>query len=426
MTATTTRLGSLMLAAMLAVGCGDPETSSVRWRWLCQPSPKLGCHAALPLNPGRTERRRQHVVRELCGARSQLLVGLRACTRRLFCLRWRLTENRTSTSNRPHSSRTCRVSTWCPSESPTPTACPTPTTWSSPLHPMTSVPSRTVDPTPTGRSVRPVVWTAAPHRTQRGLEWATPGPYHPYPHARDSGLEASTTRARIAERHSDCQLFVMSLVVDDGLQWSEPDYCTIDVRRTIAPRRRVGPRRVVPPRRQPLPAQRLGELRPDGDPLTYSWSVVSAPAGADPSAYGFVDPSVVAPFFGWDVPGEWSFQLQVSDGNQWSSPDVVTYLVSAEGENNSPTANAGGDQTVIVEANCSTSSYVWTCEQCPRPQVARRHRLIGYRRRYLVLQLSEDNDTLTWSSNSAPVGIVELPLKMRSTRLTCRRSTTSS
>jgi len=211
----------------------------------------------------------------------------------------------------------------------------------------------------------------------------------------------------------DCQgLFVMSLVVDDGLQWSEPDYCTIDVRSdNRSPVAEAGPGGLVPPcDANPFQLSGWESYDPDGDSLTYSWSVVSAPAGADPAAYGFVDATQVAPFFGWDVPGEWTFQLQVSDGNQWSSPDIVTYMVSAEGENNSPTANAGGDKTVIVEANCSTSSYVWTCEQCAATTAS----LDGTGSTdtdgdTLTYSWTETTDTLTWLSNASPVGTVQLP-----------------
>lgn len=211
----------------------------------------------------------------------------------------------------------------------------------------------------------------------------------------------------------DCQgLFVMSLVVDDGLQWSEPDYCTIDVRsENRPPVAEAGPGGLVPPcEANPFQLSGWESYDPDGDPLTYSWSVVSAPPGADSEAYGFVDASLVAPFFGWDVPGEWTFQLQVSDGNQWSSPDIVTYMVSEAGDNNSPTANAGGDQTVIVEANCSTSSYVWTCEQCPATTEA----LDGTGSTdtdgdTLNYSWVESSGTLTWVSDTAPVGTVQLP-----------------
>ncbi len=166
----------------------------------------------------------------------------------------------------------------------------------------------------------------------------------------------------------DCNgLYVLSLVVSDGLQWSDPDYCTVDVRSdNAAPIAEAGSGGVLPAcTENPFQLSGWESYDPDGDEMTYSWSVVSAPPGADPAMYGFDEPTNVAPFFTWDRSGEWTFQLQVSDAHQTSSPDIVTYIMGAEGENNSPTANAGGDQTVLVEAVCSTSSYVFTCEDCP-------------------------------------------------------------
>ena len=235
------------------------------------------------------------------------------------------------------------------------------------------------------------VWTAAPRRTQRGSRLHL---------GRIIRTRMLATRVWKHLRRGtatpsvipDCQgLFVMSLVVDDGLQWSEPDYCTIDVRSdNRSPVAESGPGGVVPPcDANPFQLSGWESYDPDGDPLDYNWSVVSAPAGADPSAYGFVDPSVVAPFFGWDVPGN---DLQLRERRKSVVQPRHRHLrVSAEGENNSPTANAGGDQTVIVEANCSTSSYVWTCEQCLRPQS---HSMAPARR--------IDGDTLSysWSEDS--------------------------
>jgi len=166
----------------------------------------------------------------------------------------------------------------------------------------------------------------------------------------------------------DCDgLYILSLVVSDGLQWSEPDYCTVDVRSdNAAPVAEAGSGGSLPAcTENPFKLSGWESYDPDGDPMTYAWSVVSAPPGADPAVYGFNDPTQVAPHFTWDRAGEWSFQLQVSDPYQTSSPDLVTYIVGDVADNNSPTANAGGDQTVVVEGLCATSSYVFTCEECP-------------------------------------------------------------
>jgi hypothetical protein len=211
----------------------------------------------------------------------------------------------------------------------------------------------------------------------------------------------------------DCQgLYVMSLVVDDGLQWSEPDYCTIDVRSdNRAPVAEAGTGGTLPPcTSNPFSVSGWESYDPDGDSITYAWSVVSAPVGADAEVYGFSDPASVSPFFTWDLPGAWTFQLQVSDALQTSSPDVVTYIVGNADGNNSPTANAGGDQTVVVEGLCSTSSYVWTCEDCPQTM----HEMDGTASTdpdgdTLQYTWAETGGTLDWTGTSTAVTNVILP-----------------
>ncbi|MEC8193497.1 MAG: REJ domain-containing protein [Myxococcota bacterium] len=165
----------------------------------------------------------------------------------------------------------------------------------------------------------------------------------------------------------DCQgLYVLSLVVSDGLNWSEPDYCMINAQSDNArPRANAGTGGTLPAcTGSTFDLNGWESYDPDGDPITYAWSVVSAPPGADPEAYGFVDATVAAPTFTWDKSGEWTFQLQVSDPYQASVPDLVTYVMGPEGENNSPTANAGGDQTVTVVGGCSYEGYSLVCEPC--------------------------------------------------------------
>ena len=63
--------------------------------------------------------------------------------------------------------------------------------------------------------------------------------------------------------------------------------------------------------------------------------------------------------------GTYVFQLSVHDGDFWSAPDVVTYIVPEASENNTPIANAGEDVTVEAETICELVSYgVHECEPC--------------------------------------------------------------
>ena len=78
----------------------------------------------------------------------------------------------------------------------------------------------------------------------------------------------------------------------------------------------------------------------DGNALTYSWSLLSVPAG---STAALSNPSAVNPTFTVDVAGTYVAQLIVNDGMLNSTPATVlltTNMVLA------PTANPGPNQTV--------------------------------------------------------------------------------
>jgi RHS repeat-associated protein len=79
----------------------------------------------------------------------------------------------------------------------------------------------------------------------------------------------------------------------------------------------------------------------NGDPLTYSWTIVSAPVG---STAQISDSSAVNPKFTIDKPGNYTLQLVVNDGFLASTPAQVTISTS----NSAPVAVAGGDQQVLA------------------------------------------------------------------------------
>lgn len=169
----------------------------------------------------------------------------------------------------------------------------------------------------------------------------------------------------------DCAgTFVISLVVSDGENFSEPAYCSVTVASDNAtPIADAGTSETLSPCTAPdFHLDGWGSYDPDGDSLTYSWSVLSVPAGSVDADWAN-DPAQAAPYFHWDIPGEYIFQLQVCDAAGCSAPDIVTYTFVDPSENNPPTANAGADQTITSEPDCETASYVWTCEDCPADSV---------------------------------------------------------
>ncbi len=163
--------------------------------------------------------------------------------------------------------------------------------------------------------------------------------------------------------------YVVSLVVGDGENWSEPDYCSITVAsENSAPIADAGDSSALSPCTPPdFHLDGWGSYDPDGDALTYAWTLLTAPSGS--AGYFSSDAATPDPYFRWDIPGEYVFELQVCDDGQCSAPDVVTYLFADETENAPPTANAGADQTISKETDCETDAYVFTCEECPADSV---------------------------------------------------------
>jgi hypothetical protein len=81
---------------------------------------------------------------------------------------------------------------------------------------------------------------------------------------------------------------------------------------------------------------------PDGDDLTYSWTIMQKPSG---SLAVLSDPTAVNPYFTADKYGEYGIQLVVSD--PWVSSAADAVIVSFE--NIAPVADAGINQSCVIE-----------------------------------------------------------------------------
>jgi hypothetical protein len=93
----------------------------------------------------------------------------------------------------------------------------------------------------------------------------------------------------------------------------------------------------------------------DGDPLTYSWTLISRPGG---SAAALQSANGISPTFITDKAGTYVAQLVVNDGHADSTPATVTIAT----QNTPPVANAGPSQVVSagspVQLNGSASTDV--------------------------------------------------------------------
>lgn len=185
----------------------------------------------------------------------------------------------------------------------------------------------------------------------------------------DDVFEHTTTNASVVP---DCAgVFVMGLAVSDGEQWSAVDYCSVTVAAdNRAPIADAGTTSTLSPcTAQTYQLNGYGSYDPEGQPIQYRWTLLSAPAGSAASDANFDDAALPNPVFTWDVIGAYTFQLQVNDGVQDSVPDVVTFTFQDAADNYIPIANAGEDVSISVDAECTTASYTWTCEDCPSEEI---------------------------------------------------------
>jgi RHS repeat-associated protein len=133
--------------------------------------------------------------------------------------------------------------------------------------------------------------------------------------------------------------YIVQLIVNDGRVDSAPDTVRIDTLNS-APVANAGPDQTVAVGAL-VQLDGSGSSDPDGDPITYTWTLVEAPAGATATLSNrfIVDPSFVA-----DLAGTYRVRLVVSDGLLESAADHV--IVSTA--NSAPVADAGPDQVVFT------------------------------------------------------------------------------
>jgi hypothetical protein len=164
--------------------------------------------------------------------------------------------------------------------------------------------------------------------------------------------------------------YVVRLIVNDGTLDSAPDTVLI-TSNNVAPVANAGPNLGGILSGTVVTLNGSASFDGDGDPLTYSWSFTSKPAG---SAAVLANPTSVTPSFTVDRDGDYVVQLIVNDGTLDSAPN--TAIITSV--NVAPVANAGPDQggkapgspitldgSDSSDANGDPITYSWTFTSRP-------------------------------------------------------------
>ena len=146
--------------------------------------------------------------------------------------------------------------------------------------------------------------------------------------------------------------YTVQLVVNDGYVDSDPATVTITAERANAvPMADAGQSQSITTGRQVTLDGSLSS-DPDGDPLGYSWSILSAPQG---STSTLVASTTAFPDLTPDSQGNYLIQLVVNDGEFDSAP--ATVQVTAVSNNTVPEAYVSYSRAVITGDTVSVSGW---------------------------------------------------------------------
>lgn len=167
--------------------------------------------------------------------------------------------------------------------------------------------------------------------------------------------------------------YTAQLIVNDGTVDSAPDTVVVSTTNT-RPVADAGPDQ-TPDVGSTATLDGSASNDADSDPITYSWSLISAPAG---SAAALSTPTAVSTDINIDLPGTYVVQLIVNDGTIDSFADTVTLITA----NRPPIADAGADQSVSVsqaatfdgtassDPDGNPLTYAWSITSAPAGSTA--------------------------------------------------------
>ena len=152
-------------------------------------------------------------------------------------------------------------------------------------------------------------------------------------------------------------LFTLGLTVAAGPRVSLPDYVDVLVQSTNQPPTALG-EAVTTSSCAYLQFDGSASTDPDGDALTYRWSLLLTPAGslAPLGEAAFDDAAAAAPSLYADVEGIFIVELSVFDGESWSPPSLIEVNTSLKTVNAPPVVEHQGDiYFADTPSPCNTS-----------------------------------------------------------------------
>ncbi len=159
-------------------------------------------------------------------------------------------------------------------------------------------------------------------------------------------------------------VFLVGLQVNNGTVDSVPDFVSVEVSSTNTCPEAEGDTTGNLYSCTDVGVSAAGSSDPDGDSLAYSWRHLLSPFGSGLGEEDFSDPTAEESTFFADVPGTYTLQVSVNDGECESTPDQFDVVVTVRPTNTAPTASATGTAWYSGFADCTQSGNNWWCQEC--------------------------------------------------------------
>ncbi|MCO4771871.1 MAG: PKD domain-containing protein [Deltaproteobacteria bacterium] len=161
--------------------------------------------------------------------------------------------------------------------------------------------------------------------------------------------------------------YILQLKVTDGSCTSEPQYVTVlasngngqpvaDAGLSIT---------LTPCSPSEVTLDGTASFDPEGQALQYEWVFTQVPTGSGMTDALIEGRFTATPSFNFDVPGLYTLQLRVNDGELISAPDNVAVSAVPALPNTAPVAFAGENIVMNATANCTNNPYTGcSCNPC--------------------------------------------------------------